>query len=166
MSQARLRTFWAPCSMSRISWSIRVTKKLYPMLTGIAMTRPVAVVSSATLMPPATSDGSTSPAASIAANARIMPATVPRKPMSGATFAIVARMTRPRSRKPSSIAPVVLIACSSSPAWTSSRWMRRRPATTIAAAGPGLAAAIAMASSMRPSRAASSASVSTAFVLE
>jgi hypothetical protein len=135
------------------------------MFTGIAMASPLAVVSRATLIPPATSPGSTSPASSMAAKARIIPATVPRKPIRGATLATVARTTRPRSRNPSSMVPTVLMACSISPALTFFCEIRLRPAYRMAAAGPGVAAAIWTASSMLPARAASSTSLRMRFVL-
>ncbi len=81
--------------------------------------------------------------------------------MSGATFAIVARITSPRSRKPSSIVPVVATAASSSPAASFLSWMRRRPASRIAAAGPGVLRAISTAPVRSPLMAVSSTSRST-----
>ena len=85
--------------------SIFDRKKLYAACTGIATTRPEAVVIKASEIPPATTLGSTSPAAAISLKARIIPDTVPRKPTRGARFATVESHTRPRSRKAISIAP-------------------------------------------------------------
>ncbi len=87
-----------------------------------------------------------------------MPATVPRNPSSGATLETVARTISPRSRKPSSTVPVVLIACCTSLVLRS-RWrIRVRPLSRIAATGPGVSSQSWIAASSFPARTSCSTS--------
>src|SRR5208283_384025 len=86
------------------SFSMRITRRStlprrnrYAMSDGIATVSPAAVVISASPMPPDSTRGSPSPLAVMALNAWMIPATVPSRPSSGATAAMVPRVLRKRS---------------------------------------------------------------------
>ena len=67
------------------------------MSDGIATHRPATVAISASAMPPESARGSPMPPASMALKERMMPVTVPSRPSSGDTPAMVPSVLRKRS---------------------------------------------------------------------
>ena len=100
------------------------------MTAGTAMTRPAAVVTSASATPAATIAGAAEPATLIAWNARMIPHTVPSRPISGATAAIVP--SRPVLRSSSSFCWLSITCMISS----ASAGARRNPCSVWVATGP------------------------------
>ena len=88
------------------------------MAAGMAATRPIAVVMSASEMPGATARRLAAPAVPSCWNASMMPHTVPNRPMNGDTVAVVASKFMLRSsRVSSSLMPELQSALQSDSDW-------------------------------------------------